>query len=734
MRKKITGILVTLAMCAVSLLGCTSDNPVVEFDFIKDNGDMELMASRIVGEMTNSELEVTKTMEFLQEDGSFSNIDYDSTRKDAWIPINHLDNIKNLSIAYFSPGNEHYGNLDVFLAIEKSMKHWADKNYQCAWNHWFLEIGSPMRMADIRIFPSTSICGTESIDEDILKAFDKYAGFENQTFAAARWNVHERTVDTSGGNLTDIAITQMKISIVNEDGSYLKYIRSLIENELEIRPDLRLFAHPSDSEGIKADQSFMQHFEMLYFGGYGEVFADGLNKYLRYTLDTQYELPTESLNNYADFILEGMQYAFRNEYRDINASGRGIARVDGLKGVQSQVLTACDNLLAYENVERKTDLASLIATRTDDDQGVSADIGQHKYFWKSDYQAYNGSGYMATVRHASKNTKISEVLNGENALGYYQGVGATLYYVEGDEYYNVMPLWDWNRVPGTTTRQGYMPEYTEGPAYTKMGNTSFVGGVSTGQYGMSGFDFNQDSVSGRKAYFMFPEGVYNLGAGIKSNKSENIHTNINQTRLRGDITYAMNSSEKTASSLETFTGQVDWINNNGISYISKQPVQIFAGEKTGNWKNINTRLKDTYHTDNVLDIGINHGAKPKNASYEYMVLMNVDADETRQYYAAPTITTLANNKDVQAVWHSGLGVMQAIFYNRGEIKLPTGDTLKVSRGCTVIVEPSGDGYNIYVSNPLQTATSINVSIGGETTKVKFESGNNGGNDVMIKFN
>ena len=734
MKKKLTCIVIAIAMMSVSLVGCIRQKPNTNFEFISNNGDMEKISSRMLAELYDAELDMSKTLEFLNDDGSFSNIDYDSSRTDYWEPTNHLNNIKNLCIAYFSSGNLHYNKIEVFDAISSTMKYWGDKNYKCSWNGWYQEIGSPMRMADIRLFPTKSICGSKSIDKEIVNKFDKYANFDNQSIPGARWNHYERTVDTTGGNLTDIVINQMKVEVVQGGGSYLMWLRSLVENELEIRPEIRWNAHSGDAEGIRADQSFMQHFELLYFGGYGEVFADGINSYLRYTHGTQYALSTEAINNYSDFVLEGFQYAYRNNYRDINASGRGIARIDGLHGIQKQVLNACNEILAYEGIARRDDLMNLLQTRGGDvDQGVSGGIGQHKYFWKADYQVYNGAGYMATVRHASKNTKISEVLNGENALGYYQGVGATQYYIDGSEYYNALPLWDWTRVPGTTTRQGYMPNYTEGPAYTKKGKTSFVGGVSNGKYGMSGFDFKQDSVSGRKAYFMFPEGVYNLGADINSSKQENIHTNINQTLLRGDVTYSTSGSIQTAATISNLSGQVDWLNNNGISYISKQPINVFAGEKTGDWKAINTRLNSTMHTDNMLDIGINHGVKPNNASYEYMVLMNVDAEQTGLYHSNSTITTIENNKNVQAVWHSGLGVMQAMFYKGGEIKLPTGQVLSVSRGCAVICEPSGDGFNIYVANPLQTKVSMTVTLDGVEQKVEFSKGNDGGNDIMLKF-
>lgn len=689
----------------------------------KENGDTEIIRGRMLEDLMDDSADPSAILADLQADGSFASVDYYTDQQDYWHPIDHLDNILTMEIAVNSTGNQYYGSMELQNGIKKAIEFWVQKNFYCDWNDWWNNLGIGPKIADILLFPNEEI---EQANLDTLS--DKL--YQGTVFEETRkYNVKEREINSTGGNLTDTVNYSLKYAVIKGDGEKIKFLLNLMENEMRPFPSVKFLQKRWDAEGIKADMSFQQHFELLYMGGYGETFALGTNTYIRYTDGTQFALSDKSMNFYQDFLLDGLQYAMRGKYRDINASGRGIVREGNSVGIYQFVIDGANVLLdSSANLTRESDLELLLSTRNEaSDQGA----GGHKYFWNSDYQVYNNTEYMATVRAASDRTKNSEALNGENVLGHYLGAGATMYYLKGDEYFDIFPLWNWNRIPGTTTLQGYLP-IGDDSTYTRMGKTSFVGGVSNGTVGMSAINYKDNRVKAKKSWFMFKEGVVNLGTDISSRYDKDVYTTMNQSLLRGDVEYSQGNelnSQSQMDAIEIF----DWIYNNGIGYVTNSPVTIQAGQRTGDWKTISTRSEEKTHSDTVLELGISHGADAKNEKYDYTVLMNTTPSQLAEYTANPTMHTLSNNSSVQAVWDESTDTFMAVFWEKGSLDLPNGEKLSVSEGCTIIVEPDGEQYSVYVNDPEQDGGTLTVSIGELTGKVHFERGMYAGKSEKVEL-
>jgi len=725
--KRLLGIaLISMMVLPALLMGCKRQafiGPTREYDWV-DNGDMDIMRSRILDSMYDDEQSCDKELAGIQTDGSFDFIDYtnyDEAQK-TWSPIYHLHAIFNLQKAYFSEGNELFGNVEVFSAIQSAMHYWVKGDFQCSWNGWYASNGIPTIMKDICMFPSDNIAA------DVFDGLMEDGQFAVKGIENVNHGNQQRPVGPTGGNLTEILVNHLYVSVITNDGSYLMWLVELMENELRPFPDSAWNEHSWDAEGIKSDDSFLQHFELLHFGGYGEVFCDTITEFITIIRGTQYSLSERAMNQYADFVLDGMQYAYRNGNQELLSSGRGIARQGGTKGIHNSVTIATKAILEYDSNYREAELEYILSDRpTQGDAGA----GGHKYYYKADYQVINNDNYMASVRHASDRTRRFECLNDENIWGYYLGSGASMYYPIGDEYNDIYPLWDWNRVPGTTTRQGFLPHGNTVNNYTLYGTESFVGGVSNGSIGMSAIDYDMDGVSARKAYFMFDEGVYQLGADINSRKRENIYTTIDQPLSRdGLVTSIGGSIVNHGIDTYNYSGNVDWVYNNGVSYITDNSIELLQKRQVGDWQDINGRMSTTYHMDTVLELGISHGTKPKDASYEYMVLVGTTVEATAIYANNPIIATVANDKNKQVVYHASEDIMQGVFYRKGEVTLPNGDVIEVNKGCTIIYQVNADGsYSIYVSNPNQKATTIEVTVNGIEHKLETGKDFAGGGTV-----
>lgn len=686
--------------------------PKYSYEFL-DNGDMENMRAHLVkgnlsfdnDELQEIESKAMTALKNITEEGYFENIDYNSNDKSHYRPIDHLENILNMQKIYYLPNHEMYQDEKLGKSIISALEFWVVKDFYCDWNHWYNTIGMGLYMSDIMLFENEGL--SASAKEYFVNKLKSMSVISEYRYI----NVKQREINSTGGNLTDVVGNSLKYALIVKDGSAIMWMSKLIENELRPYGKKSTFAHRLDNEGIKPDMSFWQHYEMLYMGGYGEVFCDGINNFIEITKGTQFQISDKCLNFYADFLLDGMQYAMRGKYRDISASGRGIARPDKLVGIYTDVVRGCKTLLTYQNIKRSNELAKLLDNRTaENDIGA----GGHKYFFNSDYNVYNNN-YMATVRHASKQTKNSEALNGENVLGHYLGAGATLFYNKGDEYYNIPPLWDWNKISGTTAVQGYLPIGGDS-TYIRMGKSSTVGGVSTGLIGASCIYYKDNYVTGKKAWFMFEDGVVCLGADISSSKKGDLVTCLNQTLLRGNVEYSKGNQKNEEKILQD-NGQFDWIYNNGISYLTKNKLYIKAETRIGDWKTINTRMESKTHTDDVLELGIVHGSKVNNVCYDYTVLMNTSAQQTQSYFQNPTLITLSNNANVQAVMNVKTGDVQIVFWKKGELELPNGEVVKSNKPSIVTISKA----NIYAST-LDNNTKLQIEYKNKNYQYAFQKG------------
>lgn len=706
---KKTAFLLAFVMFTVSCLtGCEPPKKEVEpYDFDwDDNGETKIIATRISAEKNNDELDISDIMaDFNPEDGSFRSIDYLSEKKDTWYPAKHLDKLLKMQIASHSPGNKFYGDEKVKEAVTLGVNYWAQKNYFCEWNGWWNTIGTAKYIPDILLY------GVEGISDEVQSGLLEKLKSNDLFHKGMPCTIKERKVSSSSGNLTDEALSMLKIAVIENDGNTIMWLKSILEREVQPFPTYKPPMYRSDADGIKEDMSILEHWHLLYFGGYGEVFTDGMNRYIKYTKNTQYELSNEALDHYSDFILDGMQYACRNGYRDISASGRGVARVDALKGIYGNVKDAVELLLGFDSLARTADLESMMQRRFGDtDKGA----GGHKYFYESDYGVYNNENYMATVRHSSKRTRVFEVLNDENPLGYYTGMGAAFYYINGDEYYNILPLYDWNKIPGTTVRQGYLPMRDQSESYNEKGSTNHTAGVSDSEVGASYISLNKFGVKLNQAYFMFDAGVKCLGNNISSSEKDEIVSTVNQTRAGNEIITSKDGQRTVVPMGTEDSGVYSYIYNNGISYISDSELTFSLEHKDGDWKTINTRMDPKPVSGDLLTVYISHGAKPKKASYDYTVLMNTTPDKTEEYIASPELVTIANNKDVQAVYDSNSDILEAVFYKKAEISLPDGRKLSADGPCLIILR---EGKELTAASHNFKEHNVRITFDGNEKKI-----------------
>ena len=197
------------------------------------------------------------------------------------------------------------------------------------------------------------------------------------------------------------------------------------------------------TEGIMPDYSFRQHGAQLYSGGYGMSFLSSAVRWAVRFNGLSIALNDEQIKIMRNFITDGTMLMFRHDNMDFQTWGREIARkkspgsYDFLIGLLRQFaeVDTAERSVYYEiigNLQGKDNLV-LVGDR---------------HFWWTDYHVHRRENYFFSVHTNSVRTMRTERGNNENRKGGYLPDGCTSIMIDGDEYLNIFPCWNWSRFPG----------------------------------------------------------------------------------------------------------------------------------------------------------------------------------------------------------------------------------------------------------------------------------------------
>ncbi|RZK62674.1 MAG: chondroitinase, partial [Pedobacter sp.] len=417
-------------------------------------------------------------------------------------------------------------------------------------------------------------------------------------------------------------------------------------------------------EGVQVDGSYYQHGKQQAIASYGRVFAGNSVNAAYYLRDTEYALPKAQLDILVSYLKDTFLKTIRGSFYDFNVRGRGISRQDSLNAHVSGMV----NKIKMFNRENSA-YWEASTWRTSHQKPANYQIEpSNTVYWKSGYTLQVRPQYTFSVQTASVRTLRTERGNNENVLGKFLSDGATNIQRSGSEYANIMPLWEWDKIPGTTSR-----DYADDNGSTIKkewgipGTTKFVGGVSDGVYGASAYDLDYDSVQAKKAWFFFDKEVVCLGAGINSASSQVITTTINQQN------------------------------------------------QVGNWYRINQFQEKKEVSGKVFKSWFNHGVQPHDASYAYVVVPDIGA-AAMQKYPLDAIKVIQNTKAIQAVMHNRLSIMQVVFYQAGELSYDD-IIVKVDKPCIIQVKDlNAINPLIFIADPTQENSKVRIEI--KTPKLK----------------
>lgn len=396
-----------------------------------------------------------------------------------------------------------------------------------------------------------------------------------------------------------------------------------------------------------------------------------------------------------------------------------------------------DSLVGAENMAIKKKAKEIL-----EDTSIQSNIAPvHKSYPLMDRVVHRTEDYLFALSMYSERIQNTEIMNDENRFGWHQNNGMTYIYDEDNQYTEnywntVNPL----RLPGTTVVPVNIGTgKPDGSGFAQGGDfcskESWVGGTSIGNYGVSGMSFSGETqgiagdapvsyapdLKGKKSWFMFDDEMVCLGAGITNKNMElPVETTIENKKLRkdGSNQLLVNGEkteipvkeanvkelvERTADVSGTSFEQVNWAHLEGNQSVGtgyyfpeeNTEIQVRRGQTTGSWKDVGTFEGES--TENYLEMWVDHGQNPENASYSYVLLPETSAEETENYAQAPKVTILENSSEVQAVRHETLKITGINFWQEqgGSV-----DGITSDKAASVMLQETEQGtVKVSVSDP-----------------------------------
>ena len=509
-----------------------------------------------------------------------------------------------------------------------------------------------------------------------------------------------------GGDLIQIAGMRAKQALFQYNASEFASIIEVMASEIKI----------SSARGMQPDLSFHHRTDnvistLAYGSGYASSFA-----YWAVKIEgTRYTFPEKAMHLLVDYFLDGIcQSMIYGKYPDPGAENRGITRMGALHPVGPQL---AENL-ARATTYRHDELLAMVKIRKDE---MKPNRTRDWYFWHSHYYTHQRPNYFVSVRaHSDRANNMEQPHNDEGILNHHYGDGSNFISVTGTEYTQIFPVWDWQKIPGTTVLQ--KSELSHWKNLAKKGKTAFSGAVTDGRYGVTAFDFESvhDPLKAKKAWFFFDKEYVCLGAGIETDTNLMVATTINQSLLKGNVVVGSNGKMETLKNGQHALNHVDWIYHDRIGYYfpESEAMKLNNQAVSGNWRRINKQAwaTDQSVTKEVFLLWKEHGAKPQNANYQYMVVPDIAIENMSDYQGKEYISVISNTPEIQAVKNKDLGVIQIVFYKKGSIALDHDLKVSVEEPCILMLKMDNDTVQrISVADPTTKLTSIQIAINHKIT-------------------
>ena len=317
------------------------------------------------------------------------------------------------------------------------------------------------------------------------------------------------------------------------------------------------------------------------------------------------------------------------------------------------------------------------------------------------------SDWMVSVKGYNSDVWSSEIYAKENRYGRYLSHGTVQVFTGESAVASgyVRDGWDWNRWPGATAIHLPFEKLDSPLAGTLMErNTSRFPGVSSleGMNGCLAFTYTENDrvnfcagATATKSVFCFDNRIVFIGTGISNNSQYPTETTLYQLALV-DKTEEVDINEIYSGAFpyyysEAEHGQVVLTDTKKNFYIIKDGFGLNVEKKAQT--SPSDERKDPA-SGNFITAYINHGVSPKNASYEYMMLVRPSTKEVKSYSKKAPYEVIVADNSAHVVKDTPTGITAYIIYNQYN---GTGTLVSSADAETIVMERTRDDQSVVMS-------------------------------------
>lgn len=655
--------------------------------------DFTIIKQRVVAELMKSSVDDARVEDILnrmQEDGSYAEIDYTDLSRTAGFPHRrHTSDLVYLARAYKSPESAFFEDEHLKERINTSLKYWVDHDF--FGDNWHNnQISTPTNLVNLML-----IVG-EELPEDLVEKAQPIIGRAHMNASGAR---------PSGDRIVIAGILAKNLLFIGDKKGFDDVIR-IIEGELKFN---------TGSRGIQHDYSFHHRVDRVNNTtsyGYGK-YANAFGEWSYYVANTKYAFSKEKINQLVDYYLDGIcKQLVYGIYEDISVKNRSISNKATF---QPKGLVEIERLL-YGTDYRKDELEEILKLRKGE---IKPRRSFAKFFWQTEHFVFQRPNFYTTVRmYSTRNRNMEKPYNGPGKTTHHRADGTNYLMLKGDEYHNIWPVYDWQKISGTTILQ--KPELHHIDIIQLDGLTDFVGAVTDGLYGGVAFNFRSphDGITAKKSWFFFDEEYVCLGTDIHSEKRLPVATTINQVLMRSPVKVRQNDGTQVLPRGNHELKDIKWVYQDRIGYIFPEVTDINLSnqEEQGRWSDITDQknISEELISEEVFTLWYDHGQRPDNASYEYIVVPDVsEEDLARTSEDNRGIEILANTDKVQAAISHKQGICQIAFYQAGTVDIAKGQTVKMeSQGMAMLKMDGKRITELSLADPSRKLSKVMITVPG----------------------
>ncbi|MBS4206888.1 polysaccharide lyase family 8 super-sandwich domain-containing protein [Bacillus sp. FJAT-50079] len=713
------------------------ENQITSLDYF--DGSNERMAEVIKNKTKTAEA-IWKSM-VKNENRTYLWTEFASKDNSADIRANYR-NITAMAHVFTNEHSSLYRNPalleDMLSALEWLYQNQYNENIIQYSNWWNWEIGVPNELNNIMVLLY------DYMDKETVHRYLSVVDHFQPDPTKSGATTPERYREAFGANRIDVSKVVGVRGVIVKDTDKIAAARDALS---------QTFENVTEGNGFYKDGSFVQHENIAYNGSYGIVLIEGLTELLELLSESTWDVKDPKVNNVYEWIENAYEpFMYKGALMDM-VRGRAISRsflqdhVAGHTIIKSVIRMAQfapepfaekyekmakywlqeDTFLDYlENAGNFRDMT--LAKQLLDNPNVTArgDLDFHKTFAAMDRVVHRKPGYAFGISMYSSRIQNYEDMNDENRKGWYTGDGMTyLYNADLGQYSDdFWPTVDPYRMPGTTVdttiRADGSGEHTS--------SETWVGGSTLndrfGSTGMSYIGWNS-SLTAKKSWFMFNDEIVALGTGITSGEERNIETIVENRKIRDDASNKLvingeapdlnnGTDQKLAAEWAHLEGNVQGADI-GYYFPEGKTLTVKKEERTGAWKDINYTepadpIKRAYAT-----MWFDHGVKPENDTYSYVLLPGRSQEQTEEYAKQPDIQILRNDSAVQAVQEVKENMIGANFWNDEK---QTVGPLTVYQKASVTMQETDGILDIAVSDPtMENEGRVIIEVAGEMSKV-----------------